>query len=324
MTKYSQTTPSAKPANRLGERYFFIEGIRISAKSLAPGLHVVATPIGNLEDVTLRALHVLASADRIYCEDTRITRRLLDRYQIETSMSVYDDYASHRVREDIGRRIAAGQAIALVSDAGTPLISDPGFKLVRLLRGSGHGIFAIPGPSALTAAASIAGIASNRLCFIGFLPTKMGARRKVIEEFQSVPATLMLYESPRRLEKTLVDLVDILGPREGVIARELTKINEEVVCGMLDQLSARYAGAPVKGEIVILVSAAEPLKASPEELDAAIYVELESKTVRDAAAAVAARFSVSRRDVYDRALALKTQAPISGVQKKLLGDEESM
>ncbi|NND49044.1 MAG: 16S rRNA (cytidine(1402)-2'-O)-methyltransferase, partial [Rhizobiales bacterium] len=237
---------------------FTIEGAQIRARKPAPGLHIVATPIGNLEDVTLRALHALAGADRVYCEDTRITRRLLERYTITARLGIYDDHRGQKARAEIMRLVTSGASVVLVSDAGTPLISDPGFKLVREMRDAGLPVFVIPGASALTAAAAIAGLATDRLFFAGFLAPKRAARRRAICELAEMAATLVLYESPRRLAATLADLADILGPREAAIARELTKINEQVVRLPLDQLAERYAGKTVRGEIVILIAAAQP------------------------------------------------------------------
>jgi 16S rRNA (cytidine1402-2'-O)-methyltransferase len=297
----------ARRDRRRAGRGFSIEGHPFAARPLTPGLYVVATPIGNLEDVSVRALHALAGADHIYCEDTRITRRLLDRYRITARLGIYDDHRGARVRPEIIRLVGEGASVVLVGDAGTPLISDPGFKLVRAARDAGLPVFAIPGASALTAAASVAGLATDRLLFAGFLPPKKQARRRAIAGLGGVAATLVIYESPRRLAATLADLAELLGPRRAALARELTKINEEVVSMPLTEMAARYRSQTVRGEVVLLIEAPTAPAADTDEIDAGLREALGDSSLRDAAAMVAARLSIPRARVYARALALRQE-----------------
>src|SRR3954454_12073955 len=219
---------------------------------LSPGLHVVATPIGNLGDLSARAADTLRNADRILVEDTRVTAKLLAHIGAKVPMSRYDDHTSEAERERIVARLGE-EAIALVSDAGTPLISDPGYKLVRAARAAGHGVFTVPGPCAAIAALTIAGLPTDRFLFLGFLPAKAKARADAIAEIADVRATLVLYEGGPRLGETLLALAAGLGARDAAVARELTKMHEEYVTGTLPELAARYADAIPKGEIVIVV-----------------------------------------------------------------------
>ena len=273
---------------------------------LAPGLYVVATPIGNLGDVTLRALSVLASADLVLCEDTRITRRLLDRYGLRPSLLSYHEHNAAAVRPRILARLSVGASVALVSDAGTPLVSDPGYKLVEAAIEAGHLIFPIPGASAALAALVAAGLPTDRFLFEGFLPAKSGQRKTRIAELASIPATLVFYESGPRLADSLADLA-ALGGRAAAVCRELTKAFEEIRRGTLPVLASHYAdaGAP-KGEIVIVVGPpdAEAPLLSPETIDAKLTAALVSLSVKDAADIVAAETGISRREIYQRAVAL--------------------
>ena len=231
---------------------------------LAPGLHVVSTPIGNLGDITLRALEVLAGADLIACEDTRVTRKLLDRYGIATSLTPYHDHNAAEARPRLLARLAEGAAIALVSDAGTPLVSDPGYKLVRAVREAGHAVTVVPGASAALAALAVAGLPTDRFFFEGFLPAKSGQRRARIAELARIPATLILYETGPRLAAALADLAQGLGPREAAVCRELTKLHEEVRRGALAALAQDYATADEpRGEIVLVI--APPTEAAPDQ-----------------------------------------------------------
>jgi len=297
------------PQAAAGARGFTIEGHRFAAPALAPGLYVVATPIGNLEDVTLRALKVLAAADRIACEDTRITSRLLARYAIAAPLAVYSDRTGPRARPQLLAAMEGGAAVALVSDAGTPLISDPGFKLVRAAQERGLKVVAVPGASALTAAASIAGLATDRLHFAGFLPARAAARAAAIAALRPVEATVVLYEAPGRLAATLADLAAGLGERRAAVARELTKLHEELVRGSLAELAQRFADRSVKGEIAILIEAGEATVPDAAELDAALTRALAAMSVRDAAAAVAGALGLPRARVYARALELAKGGP---------------
>jgi 16S rRNA (cytidine1402-2'-O)-methyltransferase len=269
---------------------------------LPPGLHVVATPIGNLGDLSPRAADALRRADLILAEDTRVTAKLLAHVGARARMDRYDDHSSERERQCIVARLGS-EAIALVSDAGTPLISDPGYKLVRAARAAGHAVHTIPGPSAAIAALTLAGLPTDRFLFVGFLPTKAKARADVIAEVGVVRATLVLYESGQRLADTLAALRDGLGSRDAAVAREITKLHEQCVTGKLDELAARYADAPPKGEIVIVVGpASEPAQASDEELDAALDEALGRLSPSRAAAEVAERLKLPRKRAYARAL----------------------
>src|SRR6202521_73128 len=221
--------------------HYVVAGQTIVAPPLVPGLHVVATPIGNLGDVTLRALEVLAGADLIACEDTRVTRRLLDHYGITTPLAPYHEHNAAAARPKLLARLAAGDAVALVSDAGTPLISDPGFKLAREAGAAGHAVTALPGASAVLAALAVSGLPTDRFMFEGFLPAREGQRRKRIDEIKVIPATLVLFETGPRIAAALADLAAALGPREAAICRELTKLYEEVRRGDLASLAREYA-----------------------------------------------------------------------------------
>src|ERR1700733_5581082 len=212
---------------------FLLGGKAVAVARLAPGLHIVATPIGNLGDITLRALETLAGADVIACEDTRVTHKLLDRYGIARPLTPYHEHNATKARPMLLRRLAEGAAIALVSDAGTPLISDPGYKLVRAAQDAGHGVPALPGASALLAALSVAGLPTDQFLFVGFLPPKQAARRARITELAGIPASLVLFETGPRIAATLADLAAGLGPRQAALCRELTKIHEEVRRGEL-------------------------------------------------------------------------------------------
>lgn len=279
----------------------------MEAGPLACGLYLVATPIGNLRDITLRALETLAAADVIACEDTRVTRKLLARYAIATPLTPYHEHNATTARPKILARLAAGEAVALVSDAGTPLISDPGFKLVRAALSAGHPVMAIPGASALLAALSIAGLPTDRFFFEGFLPAKESQRRARIAEIARIPATLVLFESGARLAQALADLAAGLGNREAAICRELTKLHEEVQRGTLAALARAYAeGAETRGEIVIVV--APPVAAVHVDegtIDAMLRQALSSASVKDAVNEVAAATGRPKRELYQRALALK-------------------
>ncbi len=276
-----------------------------ASASLAPGLYIVATPIGNLGDITARARAVLAGASVIACEDTRVTGRLLGHFDISTRMLPYHDHNADRVRPGLIAR-ALAEPVALVSDAGTPLISDPGYKLVAEARAAGVNVIAVPGPSAVIAALSIAGLPTDRFLFAGFLPAKAKAKADTIAELASVPATLAFYESGPRLAATLTALREGLGDRPAAVGRELTKRFEEMVTGSLSELAARWADAPPRGEIVVLVGPPLPAPAASEQdIDSALAEALATMRVKDAAVAVAARLGLAKSDVYARALQLK-------------------
>lgn len=269
---------------------------------LPPGLYIVATPIGNLSDLSPRGTETLRRADLILAEDTRVSGKLLKHAGATTPMRSYHDHSSEAERAEFVRRMGS-EAVALISDAGTPLISDPGYKLVRSAREAGHPVLAIPGPSAAIAALSIAGLPTDRFLFLGFLPAKAGARSAAIAEVAEVRATLVLYESGPRLGETLLALATGLGEREAAVAREISKLHEECVTGSLPQLAKQYADAPPKGEIVIVVGppAAKP-EASDTDLDAALDEALRRLSPSRAAAEVAEQLGVPRKRAYARAL----------------------
>jgi 16S rRNA (cytidine1402-2'-O)-methyltransferase len=272
------------------------------SERLPPGLHIVATPIGNLGDLSPRAADTLRRADRILAEDTRVTAKLLQHIAAKVPMTRYDDHSSEAERERIVAQLGE-QAIALVSDAGTPLISDPGYKLVRAARAAGHAVSTVPGPSAAIAALTLAGLPTDRFLFVGFLPAKAKARAEAIAEVAGVRATLVLYESGPRLADTLAALVEGLGEREAAVAREISKLHEECVTGKLGELAKRYEVAAPKGEIVIVVGPpAESAVASDEQLDAALDEALSRLSPSRAAAEVADRLKVPRKRAYARAL----------------------
>ena len=269
---------------------------------LPPGLYIVATPIGNLSDLSPRAADTLRRSDLVLAEDTRVSGKLLKHAGATTPMRSYHDHSSDADRADVVGRMGS-EAVALISDAGTPLISDPGYKLVRAAREAGHAVHAIPGPSAAIAALSIAGLPTDRFLFLGFLPAKAGARSAAIAEVAGIKASLVLYESGPRLGETLASLAAELGEREAAVAREITKLHEECVTGPLAELAKRYAGAPPKGEIVIVVGppAAKP-EASDHDLDAALDLALRHHSPSRAAAEVAEQLGVPRKRAYARAL----------------------
>jgi 16S rRNA (cytidine1402-2'-O)-methyltransferase len=273
-------------------------------KALAPGLHIVATPIGNLGDLSSRAADTLRKADLILAEDTRVTAKLLAHIGTKTPMLRYDDHSSEAERDRIVGRLG-GEAIALVSDAGTPLISDPGYKLVRAARNAGHEVHTVPGPSAAIAALTLAGLPTDRFLFLGFLPSKAKARADAIADVAGVRASLVLYESGPRLGDTLAALGAQLGERDAAVAREITKLHEECVTGSLGELTARYADLIPKGEIVIVVGPPlEAAAASDDDLDAALGEALERLSPSRAAAEVAEQLNVPRKRAYARALEL--------------------
>jgi 16S rRNA (cytidine1402-2'-O)-methyltransferase len=280
----------------------------IEAPSLAAGLYIVATPIGNLSDITVRALDVLAAADLIACEDTRVSRKLLTRYGIETHAISYNDYSDNSKRQRIIGAVRDGKSVALVSDAGTPLISDPGYRLVAELRKEGLPVVPVPGPSSVLAALSGAGLPTDRFHFTGFPPAKAGARRRELAALAALDATLVLLESPNRLAATLADAADVFGGEtEACVCRELTKLHETFDRGSLAELATRYDGRQVKGEIVMLIhSAGGKADYEPEEVDRLISAALAGGSVRQAADVVAAETGLPRRMLYQRALALKS------------------
>jgi 16S rRNA (cytidine1402-2'-O)-methyltransferase len=286
-------------------RAYLVNGAAVPVRKPAAGLYLVATPIGNLADITLRALETLAGADLIACEDTRVTRRLTERYGIATPLTPYHDHNAAEARPRLLARLAAGQAVALVSDAGTPLISDPGYKLARAASAAGHSVSALPGASAVLTALSVAALPTDRFFFEGFLPPKQAARQKRIAELTGIPATLVLFESGARLAATLADLAAGLGPREAAICRELTKLHEEVKRGDLAQLARLYAGgAETRGEFVIVVAPPSADETQAATVDDMLRKALARVSVKDAVGEVALATGRPRREVYQRALEL--------------------
>jgi 16S rRNA (cytidine1402-2'-O)-methyltransferase len=272
---------------------------------LAPGLYIVATPIGNLRDITLRALDVLAGADLVLAEDTRVSGRLLAAYGLKKPLERYDEHAAERARPAILRTLAQGGRVALISDAGTPLVSDPGFRLVREAVAQGSAVIPIPGASATLAALSVAGLPTDRFLFAGFPPPKSAARRTFFEEFAPIRASLIFFEGASRLGACLTDMAAVFGPREAVVARELTKLYETCVRGPLDRLAADPALQAPKGEVVIVVAPGAQAAATAQDADAALSEALARLGPAEAASEVAGALGLNRRDLYRRALALK-------------------
>jgi 16S rRNA (cytidine1402-2'-O)-methyltransferase len=295
-------------------RHYLLADREIDARKLEAGLHIVATPIGNLGDITLRALEALAGADLIACEDTRVTRKLLERYGISTPLTPYHEHNAAQARPILLQKIAQGAAVALVSDAGTPLVSDPGFKLVRAVQEAGHNVTTLPGASSLLAALTIAGLPTDQFLFAGFLPPKEAARRARIAELSRIPATLVLFETGPRAAAALADLAHGLGgapgeSRQAALCRELTKLHEEVLRGDLEMLAKACAENEPRGEIVLVIAPppeAKPLSA--DEADALLRQALARVSVKDAVGEVADATGLPRREVYQRALALTKTA----------------
>jgi len=274
------------------------------AHALEPGLHLVATPIGNLGDITLRALWVLKSVDRILCEDTRVTARLLAHYGIDKPLDPYHDHNADRVRPAVLAALRRGKTLALVSDAGTPLVSDPGYKLVREAVAEGLPVTAAPGPSAALTALILSGMPPDKFLFAGFLPPRSAGRRRALTQWAGLDATLVFYEGPSRLGACLADMAAVLGDRPAAIGRELTKHHEEMRRGTLAGLAAVYRDeAEPRGEIVIVVGPPEAAAPDIADLDIRLDALLGEHSLRDAVATLAAETGLARRALYDRALA---------------------
>lgn len=305
MPKEDEDSPpdfAARVALRIGE-----EAGLLLARPMASGLYLVATPIGHLGDMTLRALAVLARADAIYCEDTRHSRTLLAHYGIGTPTRPYHEHNAEAIRPRILAELAEGKTVALISDAGTPLISDPGYKVAREARDAGYRVESLPGASAVLAALTSSGLPTDAFFFAGFLPPKTIARRTRIAVLRDIPGTLVVFEAPSRLAATLADLAEVLGPRPAALARELTKFHEEIVTAPLDELAARFIGAEPKGECVIVVGAGEPQDVSDTEILVVLAEALTHDLHSTAVKSVADRFRVARSRVYDLGLRLKSE-----------------
>lgn len=287
---------------------------RLLGQPLRPGLYVVATPIGNLGDITLRALAVLARADLVYCEDTRHSRTLAAHFRLTAPLRAYHEHNGAAERPRILAALANGKRVALISDAGTPLISDPGFKLVREAIAAGHHVESLPGASAVLAALCVAGLATDTFLFAGFLPPRPTARRARIAELASHPGTLVFYEAPQRLSEALDDLANGLGPRACAVGRELTKLHEEVRRGTLRETALHFAAVEARGEIVIVVGPPERVEVSDSEIRAALREALADARLKDASKAVADALAVSRSRVYDIGLAMKRAEPAEAAE----------
>jgi 16S rRNA (cytidine1402-2'-O)-methyltransferase len=275
---------------------------------LAPGLYVLATPIGNAGDITLRGLAALRAADLVLAEDTRVTAKLLAIHGVRQSLAPYNDHNAAEARPRILEKLRKGSVIVLVSDAGTPLVSDPGFKLVREAIAEGVAVTALPGPSAALAALALAGLPSDRFLFAGFLPAKAGERIRALEELKPVRASLILFESPQRLAASLAVLCEVLGDRPAAVTRELTKLHEEVRRGTLGELAAHYekAGAP-KGEVTLVIGPPEEIAPDSAAMDAALKAALPFMPVKAAAEMISVLTGAARKTVYERALELKDE-----------------
>ncbi len=281
----------------------------LTTKSQASGeLFLVATPIGNLKDITLRALEVLQAVDRIACEDTRVSGGLLKHYAIRTPMTAYHSHNEAEATEKLVEALSHGARIALISDAGTPLLSDPGARLVRAALAAGVRVTPIPGASALLSALSIGGLSAEQFFYAGFLPSKTTARKAALAALSAIPATLVCYEAPHRLLDTLADALAVLGAREAAVARELTKLHEECVRGTLPTLIAHFTATAPRGECVLLIHGAEPARAMDDAaLDAALRAAMEHHRLKEAVAMVATHAGRPKSEVYARALALKQE-----------------
>ena len=288
-------------------RSYIIGAHRYEAEPLAPGLHVVATPIGNMGDITIRALATLAAAETVLCEDTRTSGKLMERFSIKTRLSPYHEHNAQKVRPEILARLQQGATIALISDAGMPLVSDPGYRLVKEAAELGIAVTAAPGPSAVLTGLALSGLPTDRFLFAGFVPQKQGERKRLFGDFAKLKATLIFFESPHRIVETLHDLAAALPGRSVAVTRELTKLHEEVLRGPASDIAAQLAARPsVKGEITLLVGPPQEEEAVSEEmLEEAITQALAGMPASKAASEVARRFDLNRQDVYQRILARK-------------------
>src|SRR3954467_15961799 len=297
-TVEGQTGPS--------ERTFSVNGHVLTAPKPVPGLHLVATPIGNLGDITLRALETLAGVDLIACEDTRITRRLTERYAISAQLTPYHEHNAATARPKIMERLAQGAAVALVSDAGTPLISDPGFKLVREACAAGHAVIALPGASSVLTALSVAALPTDRFFFEGFLPAKETARRTRLAELARIDATLVMFESGNRVQETLTDLAETMAGRDAAICRELTKMHEEIKRAPIAELAKAAGTLETRGEFVLVIGPprADANIMTQHDLDDLLRSSLSRDSVKDSVAHAVELSGRPRREVYARALEL--------------------
>ncbi len=287
-------------------RSFSVAGQLLTAPKADPGLYLVATPIGHLGDITLRALETLAGVDLIACEDTRVTRRLTERYAISAQLKPYHDHNAAQARPKILQKLQEGGSIALVSDAGTPLISDPGFKLVREVCAAGHPVIALPGPSSVLAALAIAALPTDRFFFEGFLPAKENARRSRLSELSRIEATLVLFESGNRVQDTLADLALLMPERDAAVCRELTKLHEQVTRAKVGELARHAAALETRGEFVLVIGppAADANVMAADDLDQMLRESLARFSLKDAVAHAVELSGRPRREIYARALEL--------------------
>jgi 16S rRNA (cytidine1402-2'-O)-methyltransferase len=299
------TSPRRAPDTTLIADATMRDLARLLGEPLAPGLYVVATPIGNLADITLRALSVLARADIVYCEDTRHSVKLFQHFGISAVTRPLHDHNEADEEARLQALLAEGKRVAIISDAGTPLISDPGFRVVRAASAAGLPVFSIPGPSAAIAALACSGIATDTFCFAGFLPPKTAARRARLEVLRAYQSSLVFYEAPQRVGEALADMADVLGNRDAVVARELTKLHEERAVGRLATLAQDFLSRDVKGEIAIVVGPPIEQQATDQEIETRLEVALAEMSLKDAAKAVADALSVPKQRVYAIGLRLK-------------------
>lgn len=281
----------------------------LAEQPLASGIYLVATPIGNLADITLRALAVLARADIVYCEDTRHSAKLLQHYAISAKTLPFHEHNEDRAVDRVLAEAEDGRRVAIISDAGTPLLSDPGFRLVRTAAERGIPVTSIPGPSAVLTALTTSGLPTDAFFFAGFLPPKTAARRTRLSELAQIPGTLVIFEAPHRVEEALADMADVLGDRAAAVARELTKLHETVARGTLRALAAQGAELPSKGEFVLLVGPAEQQAVSDETISARLDQVLPDMSLKDAAKAVAGELGVPKSRVYALGVKTKDQTP---------------
>ncbi len=310
----TKPSPASSPDSDSSARSFAVAGQLVHAPKAAPGLYLVATPIGNLGDITLRALETLAGVDIIACEDTRITRRLMERFSINATLKQYHEHNAEQARPKILDGLARGSSIALVSDAGTPLISDPGFKLVREVSAAGFPVIALPGPSSVLTALSVAALPTDRFFFEGFLPSKQNARRTRLAELARIDATLVMFESGARVQDSLQDLAGVMGEREAAICREMTKLHEEVRRARLSELAAIADTLETRGEFVLVVGppAADAGAMSDDALDDLLRTSLARGSVKDAVAHAVEVSGRPRREIYARALELSRDGDDAG------------
>ena len=301
----TKNVPASSPDTDNPARTFAVAGHLVSAPKAAPGLYLVATPIGNLGDITLRALETLAGVDIIACEDTRITRRLIERFSLAATLRQYHEHNAEQARPKILEALARGSSIALVSDAGTPLISDPGFKLVREVSAAGFPVIALPGPSSVLAALSVAALPTDRFFFEGFLPSKQNARRTRLSELARIDATLVMFESGARVQESLQDLASVMGTRDAAICREMTKLHEEVRRASVSELAAMSDTLETRGEFVLVIGPpAADAGLNDDALDDLLRASLARGSVKDAVAHAVEVSGRPRREIYSRALEL--------------------